>query len=69
MALRWTAKSLINPAGELKAEGHAVSVWLEHRLLDDSDYSLMWNLKVPEGSGHPSATDSSSTSAPNLEMP
>jgi hypothetical protein len=28
-----------------------------HRLLHDSNYSLKGNLKVPEGSGHPSRNE------------
>jgi hypothetical protein len=52
-ALRWTAKSLANPAGELKAQGRAVSFRLAHRLPHDSGYSLKGNQKVLEGAMHP----------------
>ena len=51
--LRWTAKSLRNLAGELRAQGHLVSDRSVAPLLRQLGYSLQANAKTREGTRHP----------------
>jgi len=51
--LRWTTKSTEKLAGELTAEGHAVSADTVGRLLKEDGYSLQGNAKTVEGHQHP----------------
>jgi hypothetical protein len=51
--LRWTCKSVRNLAGQLRAQGHAVSHMLVAELLHEQKYSLQANRKTKEGSSHP----------------
>lgn len=51
--LRWTSKSVRHLAGELRAQGHAVSHTLVAELLHEQKYSLQANRKTKEGSSHP----------------
>jgi len=51
--LRWTSKSTRHLAGELTAQGYAVSHTLVAGLLHDLEYSLQANRKTLEGAGHP----------------
>ena len=60
--LRWTAKSLRNLAGELRAQGHEISPRSVAPLLRRLGYSLQANRKTREGKRHPDRTRSSGTS-------
>lgn len=51
--LRWTAKSLRNLAGELRAQGHEISPASVAPLLRRLGYSLQANAKTREGADHP----------------
>ena len=51
--LRWTCKSTRTLAGELQAEGHAVSHTKVAQLLQGLHYSLQANRKTREGGTHP----------------
>ncbi len=51
--LRWTCKSLMQLARELKRQGHSVSHVTVGMLLKEAGYSLQGNRKTLEGSGHP----------------
>ncbi len=51
--LRWTAKSLRNLAGELRAQGHEISARSVAPLLRQLGYSLQANAKTREGASHP----------------
>ena len=51
--LRWTVKSVRVLAGELAAQGHAVSAETVHRLLRSQGFSLQANAKTIEGRQHP----------------
>ena len=51
--LRWTAKSLRNLAGELRAQGHQISARSVAPLLRQLGYSLQANAKTREGASHP----------------
>ena len=51
--LRWTAKSLRNLAGELRAQGHEISARSVAPLLRRLGYSLQANAKTREGASHP----------------
>ena len=52
-ALRWTCKSTIKLAAELRALGHRVSQASVWRLLDELGYSMQSNRKTRDGDGHP----------------
>ena len=52
-ALRWTCKSLLQLARELRAQGHAISHATVGVLLKDMGYSRQGNRKTLEGAGHP----------------
>ena len=52
-ALRWTCKSLMQLARELRAKGHAISHATVGALLKEMGYSLQGNRKTLEGAGHP----------------
>ena len=51
--LRWTAKSLRNLAGELRAQAHQISARSVAPLLRLLGYSLQANAKTREGASHP----------------
>jgi len=51
--LRWTARSVRNLAGALRAMGHTVSFRTVARLLHELGYSLQANAKTREGTAHP----------------
>jgi len=51
--LRWTARSVRNLAGALRAMGHTVSFRTVARLLHELGYSLQANTKTREGTAHP----------------
>ena len=51
--LRWTTKSTSHLAGELAAQGHAVTAVTVARLLRQAGYSLQGNAKTIEGKQHP----------------
>ncbi|WP_406431915.1 ISAzo13 family transposase [Streptomyces sp. NBC_01589] len=51
--LRWTTKSLRNPAEELTRQGHRVSAPTVGRLLKEQGFSLQANTKTLEGKQHP----------------
>ena len=51
--LRWTTKSTSHLAGELAAQGHAVTAVTVARLLRQAGYSLQGNAKTVEGKQHP----------------
>ncbi len=51
--LRWTTKSTVKLADELRAHGHRVGPDTVARLLKDHDYSLQGNAKTIEGKQHP----------------
>jgi len=51
--LRWTTKSTSRLAGELAAQGHAVTGVTVARLLRQAGYSLQGNAKTVEGKQHP----------------
>jgi transposase len=51
--LRWTAKSLRQLAGELRAQGHEISARSVAPLLRRLGYSLQANAKTREGAQHP----------------
>ena len=52
--LRWTCKSTIKLAAELRRKGHSISARTVARLLQkDLDYSLQANRKTKEGESHP----------------
>ena len=51
--LRWTTKSTSHLAGELAAQGHAVTAVTVARLLKQAGYSLQGNAKTVEGKQHP----------------
>src|SRR6266536_4508675 len=51
--LRWTTKSTSHLAGELAAQGHAVTAVTVARLLAGAGYSLQGNAKTVEGKQHP----------------
>ena len=51
--LRWTCKSVRRLAGELHAQGHAISYPVVAELLRELGYSLQSNRKSQEGSSHP----------------
>jgi len=51
-ALRWSAKSTAKLAGELRAQGHAVSARTVASLLKKLDYSLQGMKKTREGGKH-----------------
>jgi hypothetical protein len=51
--LRWTCKSLMQLARELRAQGHAISHVSVGVLLKDLGYSLQGNRKTLEGASHP----------------
>ena len=52
-ALRWTCKSLMQLARELRAQGHAISHVSVAALLKEMGYSLQGNRKTLEGAAHP----------------
>jgi len=52
-ALRWTCKSLMQLARELRAQGHAISHVTVSALLKEMGYSLQGNRKTLEGAAHP----------------
>ena len=52
-ALRWTCKSLMQLARELRAQGHAISHATVGALLKEMGYSLQGNRKTLEGAAHP----------------
>jgi len=52
-ALRWTCKSLMQLARELRTQGHAISHVTVGALLKEMGYSLQGNRKTLEGAGHP----------------
>jgi hypothetical protein len=51
--LRWTCKSLVKLAAQLKAMGHKTSPRTVGRLLRGMNYSLQANKKTIEGGSHP----------------
>ena len=51
--LRWTSKSSLNLADELRRQGHQVSERTINRLLHQLDYSLQSNRKAKEAGQHP----------------
>lgn len=55
--LRWTCKSTIKIAEELRAQGYQVSQRTVCDLLYDLGYSLQSNRKIREGSQHPDRND------------
>jgi hypothetical protein len=52
-SLRWTSKSTVHIADDLKTRGHIVSQPSVYRLLRKSGYSLQSNRKRREGTDHP----------------
>ena len=60
--LQWTSKSTGHLAEALTAQGHPVSADTVGRLLKAMEFSLQATAKQLEGSQHPTATPSSSTS-------
>lgn len=53
LPLRWTAKSLRNLGGELRAQGYKISDRSVGPLLRQLGYSLQANAKMREGTSHP----------------
>ena len=62
--LRWVSRSQRNIATALRQQGFAVSQKLVGLLLRELDYSCQANRKTREGTQHPDAMRSSSTSMP-----
>jgi hypothetical protein len=51
--LRWTSKSTVKLAAELRKQNHRVSARTVTTMLKEAGYSLQGNRKIKEGSSHP----------------